>query len=564
MRTLLLLLFCFPAFANQSSLNAGGKPLSWSNANIPLSVVTGNGDLTGATVNSIVSQSVSQWNAETPVQIVPTNSSINELRFKSDFSIYGPGVIGVTELTYTSGGSIQQAKIYLNDENYTFRSTPGLYSSGEVYLGDVVTHELGHMLGLSHSEVLDSTMFYAAFPGQSTLGADDKSGVRGKYGSGNGTISGTVRGGSQVGVLGVHVVAFSRKTGEGIGAISDQSGNFTIRGLGLNDSYYLYTGPLRNLSALPGQFANVRNDFCPASYTGGFFDACGKENEGFPQAITLTSASPSLNVGDVTIHCSLKSNEDYNYEKLQSTFDPITIFDYSVDQRPEKAFVGNFLTKNSTSWSNYDNLVIDLSGYTDASASQKYLRLFLIARQFGNLLEYEMVVKMNGATVGTYQISYSGVTQTYTTDLGTLIPLDSTPSHNVFEIAIRARRLSTTLALQTFAELDQFVTSQTLPYLLLSSIEDSSGPLLDTGVLLSDNSSCLDAPFTYAVSNARTLASGSELAQEDSGPQGPVSCGTTGATPPGPGGPGAALVGLGFFLAVVLSSLRKTAKNFLS
>jgi len=561
----LSLLFSLEALAYQSSLTSGSKGLTWPNSTINLTIIPGNNDLSSATSTSIIQQSITEWNSQTSTQIVPVNSALSEISFKDDFSIYGPGVIGVTELTYTSGGSIQQAKVYLNDENYKFKSSPGLYSSGEVYLGDVVTHELGHLLGLSHSEILEATMFYAAFPGQSSLSPDDVAGVKSKYGSSYGTISGTVRGGDDVGILGVHVVAFSRKTGKAIGIISDQSGNFSLKGLDLNDSYYLYTGPLKNISALPGQYANVQTDFCPASYVGGFFDACGRENEGFPQAITLTSGSPSVNVGDVTIHCSLKTNEDYNLEKIQTTaFDPVTIFDYADEPRYEKAFVGNFLTKNSTTWSAYDNLVINLTGYSGASSSQKYLRLNFVARQFGNLLEYEMIVKRNGSTVGTYSISYSGVTQTYSTDMNAFVTLDSTPANNYFEIAIRARKLSTVLALQTFAELEQFVTNKSLPYLLISGIEGASGPLFDTAALLSDNSACLDAPFSYAVSNAKTLTSGSEVRQKDLEGPAPLSCGTTGGSTPGNGGSGPAVMTLGFLLALLLSSARKTAKNFLS
>ena len=561
---LLALLISLEALAYQSSLTSGSKGLTWPNSSINLRIVPANNDLSSATSTSIIQQSITEWNTQTSTQIIPTNSALSEISFKDDFSIYGSGVIGVTELTFTSGGSIQQAKVYLNDENYDFKSAPGLYSTGEVFLGDVVTHELGHLLGLSHSEVLEATMFYAAFPGQSTLSNDDKAGVKSKYGTSFGTISGTVRGGDDIGILGVHVVAFSRTSGKAIGVISDESGNFSLKGLDLNDSYYLYTGPLKNLSSLPGQFANVQTDFCPASYVGGFFDACGKENEGFPQAITLTSSAPSANVGDVTIHCSLKNNEDYNLEKIQTTFDPVTIFDYALEPRFEKAFVGNFLTKNTSTWSAYDHLVVDLTGYADAASSQKYLRLNFIARQFGNLLEYEMIVKRNGSTVGSYAITYSGVTQTYTTDMNAYLTLDSSPGNNFFEISIRARKLSTVLALQTFAELSQFVTNKSLPYLLVSGIETGAGPLLDTAALLSDNSACLDAPFSYAVSKAKTLSSSSEVTQKDLENPSPLSCGTTGDSSSGGGGQGPAMMTLGFLLAILLSSARKTAKNFLS
>ncbi len=561
----LLLLISFEAFAYQSTVNGGGKSLTWPNSQILLSIDSTNDDITSGTASTIIQQSVSEWNAQSPRQITTTNSSVNTVSFKNDFSIYGPGVIGVTELSYTSGGSIQAAKIYLNDGDFQFKSSPGLYSSGQVYLGDVVTHEMGHLLGLSHSEVLESTMFYAAFPGQSSLSTDDKAGIRSKYApSSYGTISGKVKGGDDIGILGVHVLAFSRTTGEAASVISDSDGNFSIKGLDLNDTYYLYTTPLKNLSALPDQFSNVQTDFCPAKFVGGFFDACGRENEGFPQPINLSSSSKTVNVGDVTINCSLKVNEDYSHEKLQSTPGPVTIFDFTQDQRHEKAFVGAFLTANTFTWSKYDDLVIDLSGYSDASTSQKYLRLSFVARPFGNLLEYEMTVKRNGVQVGTGSITYSGITQTYDTDMDALLALSSTPATNVFEITIRARKLSTVLALQTFPELSAFVTSQNLPYLLMASLESGGAPILDNPALLSDNTACLDAPFSYAVSNARSLASGSEIASGKDEGTAPLSCGTTTGPGDGGGGPGMSLMVLGFALTLFLSYARKTAKNFLS
>ncbi|MES2528517.1 MAG: matrixin family metalloprotease [Bdellovibrionota bacterium] len=564
MRIFLLSFFIsLQAFAYQSSLNSGAKALTWPTTNIPLMVNPTTPDMASGTATTIIQNSVNEWNTHSGTTISTTNSALSEISFKSDFSVYGPGVIGVTELTYTSGGSIQQAKIYLNDD-YLFRTSPGLYSSGEVFLGDVVTHELGHLFGLSHSEVLDSSMFYAAFPGQSTLSLDDKAGIRGKYTSGFGSISGTIKGGDDIGVFGVHVIAFSRKTGDAAGVFSDVSGNFSIKGLDLEDSYYLYTAPIKNAASLPGQFANIQSDFCPASFVGGFFNACGKENEGFPQAITLSSSSvTAINVGDVTINCSLKTNEDYSLEKVETTFDPVTIYDYAVDNRYEKAFVGNFLTRNSTAYSAYDKLNIDLTS-VDISGAQKYLRLNFIARMFGNLLEYEMMVKRNGLLVGgPYNINYSVLTETYDTDISSLLPLSATASENFFEVSIRAKKLSTVLALQTFPEIQSFVTNQHLPYLLLSGLETNAGPILDTASNLSDNSSCLDAPFTYTVARARTLASGSEIQEKDQSPATPLSCGTTGGVPPA-GGSGPGMMIIGFCMALVLSSLRKSAKNFLS
>ena len=46
---------------------------------------------------------------------------------------------------------------YILNDAETFSSS---LSSGASYVGNVITHELGHVLGLSHSQVNHSTMFF--------------------------------------------------------------------------------------------------------------------------------------------------------------------------------------------------------------------------------------------------------------------------------------------------------------------------------------------------------------------------------------------------------------------
>jgi predicted Zn-dependent protease len=240
-------------------MTPSGAELFWANPNVPVKISTNTTDLSAVQTVNIISDSMNQWNQNSPAQILNSSSSTNKIEFVSDFP-YGSAVLGLTELSYNSNGAIQKASILLNDD-YTFKANPGLYGAGEVYLGDVVTHEIGHLFGLSHSEVLNSSMFYSSYSGQSSLSSDDKSGIRAKYGQNYGTITGFVKGGSSIGVLGVHVQAISRKTGESIGAISDETGSFVVSGLDLNDTYYIYTSPIKNPNSLPGYFANVQNEF---------------------------------------------------------------------------------------------------------------------------------------------------------------------------------------------------------------------------------------------------------------------------------------------------------------
>ena len=564
MHFLVLILFFNLAHAHQNSLTGTGHPIRWPIKTIPVSISSNTLDLYPGTTESIIQSSISQWNMAGSTKIAPQSTSNNQIQFSSEFGIYGSAVIGVTELNYNSSGVITKASILLND-NYQFMSSPGFYFSNQVYLGDVVTHELGHFLGLSHSEVLNSTMFFSAFSGQSSLAYDDKAGVRSKYDTGFGKIHGYVQGGNHVGVLGVHVQAISRKTGEVVGVISDEDGRFEINGLDLNDTFYLYTSPLKKLSSLPANFSNTKTDFCPGSYVGSFFNQCGRDHDGFPQGINLTASEPVKNVGVVTIHCALKSSEDYGYQKLQTNFAPVMIYDYGADLRNEKSFVGYFNKPMSSSVFNPDLLKIDLTDYVP-TGTQKYLKVSLHGQIFGNQIQYAMTGDRNGVNLpaATQGINCFPSTEPCKVDFSTFIPLSFSASQNNFEFQVSASSLSTDQLFRSIPSYELFSSATYLPYLFVASIWEmsSSGtlvPVIDSGRMLSDNSSCLEAPLTYASSKViSTLMDSSEEA-ENNGVQA-IGCATI--DPPNSSGPGSGLLlmTLGFLLTVLV----KSSKKFLS
>jgi hypothetical protein len=575
------LLFCsVMAHAHQTSLSSSGNSVRWPMLSIPLSITGSTSDISSVDQQNIILDSINQWNGVSPAHINVTSGALSTLTFTSDFDQYGSGVVGITEVSYNSGGQIQRANVLLND-NYNFRNTPGMYGSTDIYLGDVVSHELGHFLGQAHSEVLDSTMFYSSFSGQSTLHSDDIAAVRGKYSSSYGSIAGYVKGGGNIGVLGVHVQAISRTSGEIVSTFSDENGRFVISGLNLNDSYYLYTSPMKNSASLPAYFANVTDTFCPGSFVGSFFNACGKANEGFPQTITLDSSNKNRDVGTVTINCSLKANSDYNFQKLQPTFSPVTIYDFDGEDLYEKAFVGHFQSTSSFVWSNWDKLVVDLGNYDASIGDPKYLKVSLTGRKLGNQLEYDIEVWKNGAPLAqTFYVRQdnnlyafsSGVvtslplTETYDTDLEAMIPLSNVVGDNTYEIRVRGRKLNTFYVSQMFPEYETYSNSKVWPYLLMASIWESPmpgeyGPLFNTTSHLSDNASCLDAPFTYKLSKAASPSRDNNSdSQKGPGP----SCGTIDPPSNSGGGGGPMLWALGFMLTILASELLKRSKKFLS
>lgn len=570
MHFVLLLLLISSSWAHQTSLTSGGNELFWANPNVPLAIRTNTSDLDSTTTRNIILNSMAQWNASSAAKVNAVGSSSNEIKFQTNYP-YGSAVIGLTEISYNNSGAIQRAVITLNDD-YNFQSTPGFNANRNIFLGDVVTHEIGHLFGLSHSEVLNSTMFYSNFSGQSTVALDDRSGIRQKYDQNFGTITGHVKGGDHIGVLGVHVQAISAKTGESSGAITDENGAFILGGLDLDDTYYLYTAPVKNTASLPGIFSNIQNNFCPSTYVGSFFSKCGGENDGKPQGIYIRSDRKQVDVGTITINCALRSNANYNLQKLQTTFSPVTIYQHDEatvtnETRYEQAFVGWF--RNPTdSYSDPDIFKVNLAPIVNPNL---YLKVSIVSFPFGTQLQYSVNIKNTARTlVNNYEtLRYNSTTETYSTDFESYLQLENGASdRNNFEISVRAKKLGTSYSSQTFPSFTSFSSSSYLPYLVIVGLYENNGglkePIVDTEPVLSDNESCLDAPLTYSVANARNVNDDSAVTTNDQSAAAAASCGTI--DPPSSGGPGSSLpmMILGFFLAVLVSSITKTRKKFLS
>jgi predicted Zn-dependent protease len=152
----------------------------------------------------------------------------------------------------TSDGSILESDIFFNS---TFSwSTADAGVDGRFDLESIAVHEIGHLLGLSHSALgetelisggrrvlgAESVMFPIAFSAGNTadrtLKADDIAGLSDIYGTSTfsrqfGSISGRVTKNGQ-GVIGAHVVAFDPRTRKLVGGFSLSSdGGFVIAGL---------------------------------------------------------------------------------------------------------------------------------------------------------------------------------------------------------------------------------------------------------------------------------------------------------------------------------------------
>ena len=186
----------------------------------------------------------------------------------------------------TQVGQILDADIYFNpdDSTVTFATPAALGANPKAYdLESLLTHEMGHALGFSHSAVWSAMMFpFAPAPGTFTgtrptvqkpdapLADDDRTGLRVLYGDPNDTTYvGSIQGrivpanplslpttpAGVTGVFGAHVVAVDESSGAVIagtmGGWSCQApgpvqfdGTYVIEHLPVGHSYYVYAEPL--------------------------------------------------------------------------------------------------------------------------------------------------------------------------------------------------------------------------------------------------------------------------------------------------------------------------------
>jgi hypothetical protein len=162
--------------------------------------------------------------------------------------------LGATTFTLdTTSGEIVEADIFLNTAfNW---STAAAGTTGRFDVESIMTHEVGHLLGLGHSalgetELLSTgrrrvlakraVMFPIAYPEGNiedrTLEADDRAGLADIYaGSARRRTLGSIGGRVTLngsGIFGAHVTAFNPSTGETVAGFSlNDNGDFAITGL---------------------------------------------------------------------------------------------------------------------------------------------------------------------------------------------------------------------------------------------------------------------------------------------------------------------------------------------
>jgi Matrixin len=231
------------------------------------------------------------------------------LAFTRTFTANAPGAsVGTSGPAAFAGQILDADTLFCNTGEVTFATPAALatpQAAGAFDLESLLTHELGHWMGLDHSAVIRAMMFpFAPPPGQflgsrptaqtpdGPLSDDDRTGIRALYPDTNDTVNiGAIRGqilpanpfalaalpapstGSSVtGMVGAQVVALDSDTGAIIaGAFSAGScnasspptqfdGSYDLERLPVGRNYNLYVEPLVGI-ALPADFV-VPADLC--------------------------------------------------------------------------------------------------------------------------------------------------------------------------------------------------------------------------------------------------------------------------------------------------------------
>ncbi|MBY0516171.1 MAG: matrixin family metalloprotease [Bacteriovoracaceae bacterium] len=557
-------------------------PIKWATTQVPLVIVNNSSDVTASQSSVIFSEVINTWNMYSPITVTQSSTGNNILSYSSDERYFGPGVVAVTVLSYDPGlGKVTNGNILINqtasrgfcltaDKAANICTTPGAGLLSRVYLGDVVAHEMGHFFGLSHSEVRDSTMLFTAFKGQYSPHSDDISGLRVVYGkSGFGTIRGKIEGGNHVPIFGAHVQAISTKTGiVAASSISQEDGSFSVSGLNLEDTYYIYTEPLNYLTALPDAYRSAKNNYCPNSYVGSFFETCGTSGKGHPQPLKLTSSQSSLDIGVVSIRCQMRVGEDYLLAKVNSSGGGEYNFTASTT-KPASAFVGYYSSSDVLPTSSYSNSMadtvnLDLTSLPVPSGSV-YLELKFMTASIGSPLDFSIEIDgPNGVAID----SDRGGIPSPALDASTLrpkydrilsYPLHNNPALNNITVKLMPRALS---AYETAIHMPvpEYFVKKDKPWFMIASVIRNGAPYyLDQVAVLSDNYSCIDAPYSFAV-KANPVSSAALAGEtEDKGTQAQAAaCGTW--QPPSSGGPGSgswmATLFVGFILIIFIRHRR--------
>lgn len=236
-----------------------------------------------------------------------------------------PNVLGLTQVWYDSdSGEIIETDMVLNDRDFHFTmnktDTSGFGAGGptsdrgqsDVYIENVLTHELGHVLGLSHAAGLQSTMLFMESPEQAHLSCDEQIAIHALYptmdASERGSLSGKVVSEAGIPLFGAHVLAVSRRRGTVLAtALTDRGGGFTIPALEPG-TYFLLAEPFfAGPQPLPSFYSSMSQSSCPNQRQ--FIRTFLTEQTGLGLQPVVVSAGASSTAPVITVQCDIGAGE---------------------------------------------------------------------------------------------------------------------------------------------------------------------------------------------------------------------------------------------------------------
>jgi hypothetical protein len=317
---------------------AGSLTVQWSTilGTNPLAILTQDQSTSGRLneIEQAIQQSLSVWtgvsgSALQPGVLAPlvraasanvcAADGLNSICFDQSDAAFTPGVLAFTRVltadhigaqvgsgaAATELGEILDADLYFNpgDSHITFATPQALAAAPAAYdLESVLTHELGHLFGFSHSALWSAMMNpFAPAPGAYTgtrptvqqpdapLGEDDRTGLRVLYPSAGdtthiGTITGRILPANSLslpaapagvtGIFGAHVVAVDASSGAVIAGVLggwscsgagpaqfDGAYRFARLAVGAAQSYRIYAEPLNGVID-PSAVSNALGTLC--------------------------------------------------------------------------------------------------------------------------------------------------------------------------------------------------------------------------------------------------------------------------------------------------------------
>lgn len=162
---------------------------TWAQTPVPVRVYTaGNSTITDSDggVTAVVG-AVRAWavvGSATTSQAAVRGSAPATIMLNNNGRICSGSCLAATLTGYYSGNTIYDADVYTNTKYKFYSSRESDGCSSEFDIDGIMVHEVGHVIGLGHSNVSGSTMYPSVSSCNSanrTLEADDLAGMRALY-----------------------------------------------------------------------------------------------------------------------------------------------------------------------------------------------------------------------------------------------------------------------------------------------------------------------------------------------------------------------------------------------